>query len=40
VIARQLYRREEVGRVTWLLAPGVRDRFKLAQQGDPIGALG
>ena len=40
VIARQLYEGEEVGRVTWLLAPGVRDRFKLATQGDPIGALG
>jgi serine protease len=40
VIARQLYRGEEVGRVTWLLAPGVHGRFKLAQQGDPIGALG
>jgi hypothetical protein len=40
VIARQLYQGDEVGRVTWLLEPGVRDRFKLAKEGDPIGALG
>jgi hypothetical protein len=40
VIARQLYQGDEVGRVTWLLVPGVRDRFELAKQGDPIGALG
>ena len=40
IVARQLFGREEVGRVTWTLAPGVRDRFAKAKQGDPIGALG
>lgn len=40
MIARQLLEpNEEVGRVTWMLAPGVRDRFAAAMRGDPIGAL-
>ena len=39
IIARQLWGKSEVGRVTWVLAPGVRDRKKLAADGDPIGAL-
>ena len=40
IMARQLWGKSEVGRVTWILAPGVRDRKKLAADGDPIGALG
>lgn len=38
--ARQLFEDREVGRVTWTLAPGVRERMKRAAEGDPIGALG
>lgn len=40
IIARQLFGKDEVGRVSWILAPGVRDRMKLAAEGDPVGALG
>jgi hypothetical protein len=40
IMARQLFGDDEVGRVSWILAPGVRDRMKLAAEGDPIGALG
>jgi hypothetical protein len=40
MMARQLFGDDEVGRVSWILAPGVRDRMKLAAEGDPVGALG
>lgn len=40
ITARQLFEDREVGRVTWTLAAGVRDRMKRAGEGDPIGALG
>ena len=40
IIARQLSGKDEVGRVSWILAPGVRDRMKLAAEGNPVGALG
>lgn len=41
VMARQLLNgKEEVGRVTWILAPGVNKRFAAARKGKPIGALG
>ncbi|MGH4026866.1 MAG: S8 family peptidase [Pseudonocardiaceae bacterium] len=40
IMARQLSGKDEVGRVSWILAPGVRDRMKLAAEGNPIGALG
>jgi hypothetical protein len=39
-MARQLSRNDEVGRVSWILAPGVRNRMKRAAEGDPVGALG
>ena len=40
IIARQLFGEDEVGRVSWILAPGVRGRMELAGKGDPVGALG
>ncbi|MEU8403670.1 S8 family peptidase [Nonomuraea sp. NPDC048892] len=40
VVARQLSGEDEVGRVSWVLAPGVRARMQRAMKGDPIGALG
>ncbi|WP_327085608.1 S8 family serine peptidase [Nonomuraea sp. NBC_01738] len=40
IVARQLSGDDEVGRVSWVLAPGVRDRMQMAKKGDPIGALG